>query len=256
MLKLKKSLLTITIISLFSLLLSTFCFASEAQPNEKEKKTIYKAEEIKDFDKLLERAQKGKGDLSPFEIKSESKFINKETKEAKKVETYKTIQLLEVITDGQETEEKYAATVIDIVNIDVSPMGTGSENDYTWDGDTFNVKAYSTIYYSYLYDDAGNKYYKMTRGTGGWEIHDPSVSISGRNVYLAQMGVNRNGGLFATYDMPIQYPSLNSFSYNTGTNWDYVMLGFGGSALRLDSNVVVKRGTSTWQLNHKQRYTT
>ena len=255
MLKLRKSLTIVTILTLFCMLLSSVCFASEKESKIKEKKVVFKAEEITDFNILLEKAKKGESDL-PIDvldkkIKSESKMVNKETNETIELQYYRTSQLLEVVEDedGKIIEEKYVVTLIDVV-----PLSTGLINSNpTWDS-SGGVYALSTIHFSIEPDAAGNSYYKMTRGAGSWHTPDGSISLSNRDVLLRQMGTSKDG-LFRTYPMPRQYPTTNTFSYSTPSNWPHVLL-VGGGALQIETNATLRRGTSnTWQLKHLQIFT-
>lgn len=248
MFKLLKGFKIVALIALFTLLTTSVCFADDNTP--KGKRTIFKAEEIKDFDELLKRAQKGENDLSHGKkdrIKTTAKLVNTDTNEEVNVETYETAQLLEVVADeeGRIIGEKYAVT-----SITVADVASGNrDSPKTWDK-TKEVYAISTIYYLYETDTAGNIYYKMTRGTGLWSIGDSTYTISGRNVYLGQMGTVV-GGILKKYEMPIQYPSSNTFSYYTPTSWPHQYM-IGGGSMRITTNCTITRGGTSWNLSHTQ----
>lgn len=67
----KKGLFALAILSMFMLIFSSTVFASPELQQKPTKTVIYKANEIKDIEKLYDRAKNGVSDVAKEKIKSE-----------------------------------------------------------------------------------------------------------------------------------------------------------------------------------------
>ena len=181
--------LTLMLLICFSITM----FAAPDSMKSPTKITTYKASEITDIDKLLDRAKKEISDI-PEErfVRPTYTLKNAKNNETKKGTSYVTTQLLEVSTDGNVTTNEYATTTISIVpsaslSEDNSNLAIGTSKGTNSSGIPINPSddLYPT---SNFYDQSVNfdwvncsglSYYNLgnstdvtlTKGTGTWVLN-------------------------------------------------------------------------------------
>lgn len=223
-----KKILTSVLTALLGLtLLSTPVMAASAhQPLSTIEKPV-----IQDRQILYENAKKGITDVN---LKPQSaKLKNSQTKQEKEIKVLSTTQLAKEIhySDGQ-VERKYVTTnfadvtkgdlleqmdkivpeniIPGVKQVESFTIQSIARGDEKWDS-SISVRAYSTIYWSYV----GTKL-KLDYVTGGWENQDSSIGIKDRYVILAQTDA---GFLNQWID---GYLSQNNYTWYALSGWQPV----------------------------------
>jgi len=169
------------------LLLSGFMVAASvpafavSDVSVKESKLLYQSQEIKNVDKLFERAKNGVSDIESDKEGNGAVSQILKNKEGKQrdVRLYKTTQKLkEIKLANGETETQYATTVI----ASVSRTYDGNRSDSGSDV-SVSVKSSSTFYWSNVTIN-GISCIKHQGASGSWVISDSNISISNRQVEL------------------------------------------------------------------------
>lgn len=198
-------------------------------------KIIFEEKEIKDTNKLLDRAEKGITDNKSLDEIRNREAVIIGSKGEIEVEPYVTSQLIkkEKITEN-EVQETYATTVFHpITNSDL--MATSkSEDKYD---DALSVLAYSTFSYE-LTTKEGQTHVAVTSTNGGWDIKDSGVHLENQRVRIGQSGPTKyESDWGAIQQHQDYYPSGTSFSYSPPSSWVPVVLHFEGSS---------SAGLTTW----------
>jgi hypothetical protein len=230
-------------------ILLTFCFSSSvyAMSNDIQtpvKKITYKATEIKDIDKLIDRAKKGISDIPKEKFGANYTLKNNNTNNEITENSLSTTQLLQVATEGDATINEYATTTVSLI-----PMASLSQYDENYDS-SYGVKAYSTIYWTTT--TINNVWYAaLTSTSGGWTISDTSIGLSNRHVQQGESGTGSNGMVInPSYDF---YPTSNTYSHSV--SWAYVNIsGLGWYSFGNNTNVTLTRQSTSWTLNHTNLY--
>ncbi|WP_129692174.1 hypothetical protein [Gottfriedia acidiceleris] len=242
------SLITILLLTGFS----TSSFAQTEKQVEKEQ-LLYKKSEIKDIDKLWDRAKNGVNDpkVSSEDLVAKSDLVLTGSKANVSRKYYQTTQLLEVKKEGETTTKYFATTTFAVVQGQDTPenqigtLASSSDYDYKWDS-SLAVKAYSTIYFENKYDSSNVKHYDMTSVTGGWS-YDGSGNyvLSGRHVRFGQVGPSSFGG--TSTQIKNYYPTGNTWSYTVPSTW-YGVVATKYTTCGVNSWINISRGTSSWSL--------
>ncbi|MGG4263740.1 hypothetical protein [Peribacillus simplex] len=217
---------------------------TNATQHSKEEKIVYKKAEIKDLEKLYERAKDNINDRkTEFNTEAEVTLNNKKIDE-EKVDVSSTTQLLEQKEDSSGEIESYYATTtfVDDFTTQAEAASSGSRNANKWDSSK-GVKAYSTVYYNISTQDTV-PFHDMTKVTGGWTRDDSSIALSGRKVELGQSGGSKGCG--AVSQSKSYSPTGNTYSYTPPSSWCPVSTKVG--SIGTNSTVTLKRGGSTWTL--------
>jgi hypothetical protein len=230
---------------IFLLALSTFGFTTSAANKEKERVLVlYEREEIKDIDKLFERAKNNISDINEKKNKFSASLENNNTKQKDDLTILSTTQLLKSVKKNDGTiVNSYSTTVFAVTP---SADGSGSKNKNGWDS-SYGIEAYSTYYYDYYNKSGGTspgEYRDLTSVKGGWKIHDSTISLSNRKVTLGASGTSYNG--YYVQQITDKYPTGNSFSYSAPSSWEPVYMSNG--SVGVTTTVTLKRGSSTWTL--------
>lgn len=147
---------------------------------------------------------------------------------------YETAQILEENND----EQLIAVTVFH--DLYINNKLQGDKGDSKWD-DSSGVQAYSRVYYK-TKTEGNRPYGKLTKATGGWNVADPSISLTNRIVRYGTIGWPAGDSQSVT-----KYPSNNSFNYNAPSNWQYVNMN-AMYQIGVNSTVTLKKGSSSWTL--------
>lgn len=120
----------------------------------------------------------------------------------------------------------------------IQPDGEQTKSD--WDG-SISVKGYVTLEYN-SYDTSKGHTVLLTNVNGGWDQEDITTYISDRSVtYACEDPVT----YFSQH--ADQYPTSNSFSYNTG--FSHAVLDSGlGTMCGADISCTLHHGTGSWIL--------
>jgi len=243
-----KLLLLVSIV-LFSF--SVFPIGTSAEKIGNKEKVIQRFTEIKDINKLYERAKNGVSDVNrEVEKNFVAKVVLQSTDglENGTVQTYSTSQLLKVSEVNGDKIETYATTTF----YDISDLYNGnfqtndSSNKSKYDS-SISVRAYSTVYYTTSSID-GEDYTDLTKVSGGWTILDSTVSLSNRKVNFGATGWAKSG---VGYVQQTSYnnPTSNSFSYSAPSSWAPISVVSTGRIFGVTTWVTLKRGTnSVWEL--------
>ena len=178
-------------------------------------------------------------------LKIELDSLNEDLIESKQ---FITSQILKETTKNGYKEEKIAVTVFDdVIYNDTFTIGNvtimSDLGDDLWDG-SYSVQAYSRIYFTKSYKYS-TPMYKLDKVTGGWNVADQTVSLSGRKV---RYGADGWGGRGQVTD---KYPSGNSYTYYPPSSWNRISFA-GNHTFGTTSTVTLKRGTrSEWILKHQ-----
>lgn len=186
---------------------------------------------IKDNNILFERAKKGISDLHEEKIIPKAKLVNEKTQQELKVKTYTTSQLQKVTKDssGKILQETYATTSFAIA------LSDGSQSDSSWD-ETGGVKASSTIYWNYAYNN-GFTYLDMSgqKISGQWTIYDNELYLTNKKFTMGQSGITLNHG----YKQQVSNSNPSSLTYNyTVPSW-YPVLADGQSSIGMSAYALV-----------------
>lgn len=175
---------------------------------------IYQKSEIRDVDKLFERAKNGISDIeSDKEINGETIQVLK-NKEGKKrdVKLYRTTQKLkEIKLENGEIETQFATTVIASVSRAYDEKRSDSGSDRS-----VSVKSSSTLYWSNV-TVKGVPSTQHQGASGSWAVQDFNISISNRQVELGAVGYSSESfalNQYHTYDTPnntFDFPAPSSF---------------------------------------------
>lgn len=201
----------------------------------------YEAKEITDINSLLERAKLGINDVSLDLLPNKNVEAKLENGKGKSlpVKVFQTSQLLKKIEKKDGTDEELiAVTTIAEVNKDAFITSLLRDDDEEWDGG-LGCRAYSTNYY-YKNSDTPTRY-KLYKVTGGWEVTDPTYTLTNRSVDYGCVGF-LPGDVFREQKGSISNPGM-TFSKYTGFTY-YVTNWLIGCTSR--TNIV--RGGSTWSL--------
>ncbi|KYD11443.1 hypothetical protein B4102_2171 [Heyndrickxia sporothermodurans] len=238
------------------------------------KKILVQNNEITDLNVLFENALKGESDLkldtnkithlypdiSSSDKSSYKNLANISKDDILKVENYNTAQLLKKsIDESGKTTESYAITSFQIVsdhNETDPTLGTfadSSKGDSKWDG-TLGVKAYSTIYIDYFYNSRDDKYWDLTKATGGWTVQVSDYVLFSRTVTIGQTGAGIKGGLVK--EKKELLPSTNTWSYTPSSSWADPVVAYAGSnaagsVVGAYSHAMIKRNNNSysWAIN-------
>lgn len=229
--------------------------------NDKEFKTIFKAKEITDSDKLLESAaEENHVNLNLAEysdsvlelkqyahIEPDNKLKNTNNSELKEIKG--TAQLLEIKeNESSDREELYAVSFI--ANVEEDEDGsfqiTDSNNRSKWD-DSGSVKAISTSYFTVKNDSSGVHHAKLTSANGNWSVQQTGVNLSNRSVVYGTVGLSSFGNAFGQKDTID--PSGNSWTVTTPSSWVHAETGTSESSIGTIASVKLSgRTSSTLQL--------
>lgn len=203
------------LLSSFMLVASVPAFAA-SDLSVKEAKVIYQSKEIKDINKLLERAKNGISDIDEATSSFDSEVIkhDKSGVKTEKIKTYKTTQKLSVeqLPNG-DTVESFSTVAIASISGDGSQYGTK-------DDDSLGVKAYSTIYWDYVYNGSGARYMKNKGVDGGWKISDSQLRVTNPIVRIGVTGIGLdNSNVQKSIDC---IPSQLTYSFPAPSNWQAV----------------------------------
>ncbi|MCY9669733.1 hypothetical protein M5X11_33295 [Paenibacillus alginolyticus] len=263
----------LAVMSITAVLSISFFSAALAAGPEVQERVIQEHKEIKDPDKLWERAVQGIDDSPYKESKATNtvsvKLIKKDsageiqTEEASDVtsETLSTTQLLSVVEKNGAKVESYATTTFAVVkgkNVPTKKPGVedsnvsilSSRDDSKWD-DTIAVKAYSTVYWDNKYDSNNLLHVDMYGVTGGWSYGgEGNYTLSNRKVTNGQVGPSSFG--ITTYQTASFYPSTNTYSAVVPDSW-YGVTSSKYSSVGSTSEITITRGTSSWLLSFPNR---
>jgi len=220
--------------------------AFASSPEEKEI-VLFEAEPITDVEVLLERAKNGisdsNGEIATFTNKpslsvQSIKTTGVEDEDEFKQDFYETTQKLKVVQKGDDIIETYNTTSFAVLSegrkYETQPDSSGG------------VVAYSTV----TYDRVPNGHlalYKLIKVSGGWNVHDSSISLSNREYTYGASGNSVNGAPVSQSSGPQSTGELNAFQQNAPSAWVYVdsvdlLMG-------VTSVVDLSRGTSSkWKL--------
>ncbi|WP_313640339.1 hypothetical protein [Paenibacillus sp.] len=219
-------------------------YAETAATPDKDKVVLFEATPITDIDVLLERAKNGITDRqnesqpTPSVVQISNKALLQEDEfSLEEIEYYSTTQKIREIKQDQTTVETFSTTNFAILSAD---------DKYQTKPDTSGgVVAYSTVSYDVIY--ANNlENYKLLSVTGGWNVHDSSISLSNRTVTYGASGNGMGGGAYLTQKRGPYTVSVNAFSYAAPSEWVYITEP--QSTVGVTSQVTLSRGSSTWQL--------
>lgn len=211
--------LMVTLVFFFNVFSVSGAFASSSpQIHQVNPKVLFQKDEIKDINELFQRAKNNKSDIN---IKFNPKATLKDDRgNIKKLATYHTTQWLKKLEYSNGAEENFFATTAFVV---VPESTISSKYNDKLDPQTYGVKAYATIYWTNVTDN-GTTYWKFTKASGGWQILDGTITISGMHVMLAEYGPSPYGSVSHTKDY---YPTSNTFSYTTPSTWEPILpLGY------------------------------
>jgi hypothetical protein len=231
---------------------------------------IYESKEIKDLEKLRERALKGDTDENNVHFKN-NVVLKKETgkglvKEEKNssVKMYETTQKLKRVKkrDGTIHESMATTVFVDIpkeaINEEdhdeskllgfIKPISqlvddifgatkvqaAGSQTNSKTNA-SYTVRSYSTIYWERK-TSGGLNYIRLTRVSGGWTLLDSNFTLSNRKVVYGQTPLTKVDDT--------KYPTGNTFNYYTPSTWGWEN---DGSSVTIGATtyVTMKRGTSS-----------
>lgn len=250
----KRKLIGLLTCIMFTLLATSPCLASNGQESV-ENEVVYEKKEIKDLNKLFDKAIKGETDLE-LPAASDGKLINKKTGEQKTFKTYKTTQLLKVEKNKKgNLKKKYVTTAFTIFKLDDSDdniVSTQEEegvfgNPAEWDS-TGHVRVWSKFYFVYGETDNGVQTVLVTRVEGGWDVYDNQYDIQNRHVQITCNGY-MEGRISVSDQIEDKYPDWLDFHYYAPNDWDHVMTTLAYQV----GNVVeceVYRGSEHWYLEH------
>jgi len=229
-----------------------------AEEQDNQETVIYEKKEIKDLNKLYERAENNVTDKKiNIDKLSEEVEVTLNDKEVSK-DVSATTQLLKKTKDSEGNIDAYYTTTTFVDDIpaseeeassgEVSASATSTSRKASkWDS-SGGVKAYSTVYYSVTYKDSV-PYQDLSKVTGGWSVSDSSISLSNRKVDLGQSGGSLCGGVTQKKSFT---PSGNTFSYPAPSSWCAVSSQVG--SIGANTSVTLKRGSSsTWTLSLPNR---
>ncbi len=232
----------------FCMLLGSSSFAKTP-----DSQVLIENKEIKNVEELSMRARQGINDFDISKLPEDlakSKFIVGAKNGNKKIsETHVTSQLLKKVKNGDTTVEEYSVTFLS----DITPMSSGTISDEQWD-DSLSVRAYSTIYFTKA---SGPDTIILNRCTGGWQISDKTVNVSGRLVRYGTAGIGPTGYVQQSQE---KNPTTNTFDYTTGfTKTVFVSPPAGGSwtapIVGVHTECTLKRGTSSvWSIFFTNNY--
>lgn len=155
-----------------------------------------------------------------------------------------SVNMYEYIPDSTSNDDSYTKTFVYSTQAEyVTPRATNTQTNAGWDN-SISVYGYITITYHEreYFTNNGVSEYLLTKVEGGWEKSDPRVTMSNRYVsYTCQY-------LFDASQVNWEYPTTNTFSYDTG--YDTYIIEDGNSAvLGAVSIVDLAHGSSSeWEL--------
>lgn len=120
----------------------------------------------------------------------------------------------------------------------------GSQYEYLWDT-SITVKAYSTVYYSYV-TIGGKKYCKMLRTSGGYTNSGNGVYVTSQKVTLAQIGSADTGGgqqASTTYTIGNKTTSWTRYPL---ASWRPVSTHASPCKIVASTAISLSRGGSSW----------
>lgn len=156
-----------------------------------------------------------------------------------------TVELFEYTPAATSNATEHTKTYVYSTEAEyVTPRANGNTQTNTgWD-DSISVYGYITVTYNSKPHTVNSNItdYLLTKVSGGWERKDSSVSMSNRYVaYTCQY-------VFALNQVTHQYPTTNTFSYNTGYS-TYVPDDGLSSVLGGQCSVDLAHGSSSrWKL--------
>lgn len=221
-------------------------FAKENQsPGTEKSKIIYEKSEIKDINKLLERAKNNVSDLNEDQniLQFEASLEENSKSNKEKIELKATSQLLKQTkkSDGT-TISTYTTTIFtQDVSKNIGVLSQGSNRDL-WDG-SLSVRAYSTYTFD-RYEANGYVYHDILSCSGGWQRSDSTVGMSNRIVTYGASGPRYSNDAFVQQSNTA-YPSGNTFSYTAPSSWVPVKTSF---SVGVSTWVTLSKGGSVWTL--------
>ncbi|MEK5645917.1 MULTISPECIES: hypothetical protein [Paenibacillus] len=182
--------------------------------------TTYSSQEIKDIDVLFERARSGISDINDNEISNSTVVIkNEKSGETKDAKAISTTQLLKIETKEGATKKSYSTTYFTS-----GYNGSGHDDGDLWDPSSYGVKAYSTLYWDFYYDNDGATYKDITSASGGWTISDSAYYLRNKTVRLFSYGSTPNH-TSQTVDKSFNISdSTNTFSVTAPSEWQPVVI--------------------------------
>lgn len=156
----------------------------------------------------------------------------------------------EIVSTINETEyiwkdkESYNDAVNILSNNNLTMSG-GLRYDEIFDR-SYSVKVYSTIrVLRSKYKDV--EYAKLYSAYGGYAIIDKTVSVTGQDIILKNVGFDKHG---SPVDQKVRYNNSARFwTYYANKNWEQLNLNADWTQLGTSHTVYLKRNNSKWSQN-------
>lgn len=243
--------LFVLILALF-ILVPNSAFATSINDNTVKEKVIFEKEEIKDRNKIIDRAKKGITDVEdlPFEVSSSITKVDSENIQV--LSTLSTFDLenldeenfdLDIFTTTQKLKETQALdgtinteyVTNAVVNAYDSKTVNKTDGSYVVSG-VVSVRWEEKI-------SGGVMVWQLADTSGSWSLLDTGFSLSNRRVEFGQLGQE---ACFGTQCKQTSYPTSNSFFYVGSSSWPWIGKHNQIATMTSNSYVTVTRGTSSF----------
>ncbi|TFJ92039.1 hypothetical protein [Lentibacillus salicampi] len=250
----KRCILTITA----SFVLTLFVYGSPVFAETTDEGVIYQSSEIKDVEKLFERAKHNISDIPKQELPQmvEQKGILKGDKTSKEINSQSTTQLLKKEIKPNDAQiQSFATTSFNIVTGKDLDVTSRSGRKYGEDFDSsYGVRAYSTLYYDEVTDSNGKVHYDLTRVSGGWDVNDPTFNLSNQSVNYGAEGWSSYANGYVRDQNSTRYLSGFSYTYYTPSSWYPITFDTSWYIFGMNSYTDISKSGDTWELHLQNQY--